>query len=192
MTRYMPNPRDPFTPALRLASSSLSCLPIYPAQPLACPSHAPRPPASLRQVSIQFQIVKDDNSIWKAYYRLTNPRSQIEAYVYDVVRSTVPKIDLDDVFVTKEEISAEISTALKQVIGYSALQPLSPLRFQARLPAPCCRSPLPPLLIHCVLARPVAIPLPLPSPSPCPLSTWPTSATRFSRRRSLTSSPMAR
>merc|ERR1719424_496348 len=65
------------------------------------------------KVSIQFQIVKQDNSIWKAYYRLTNPRSQIEAYVYDVVRSTVPKIELDDVFLTKEVISSEISTCLK-------------------------------------------------------------------------------
>merc|ERR1719453_2929940 len=76
------------------------------------------------KVSIQFQIVKEDNSIWKAYYRLTNPRSQIEAYVYDVVRSTVPKIELDDVFLTKEEISSEISTCLKQHMadfGYEIL-----------------------------------------------------------------------
>lgn len=164
MTRYMPNPRDPFTPALRLASSSLSCLPIYPAQPLACPSHAPRPPASLRQVSIQFQIVKDDNSIWKAYYRLTNPRSQIEAYVYDVVRSTVPKIDLDDVFVTKEEISAEISTALKQVIGYSALQPLSPPSASRLGSLLLVVDPLSPLSSYTA-----CLPVPLPFPCPCPL-----------------------
>jgi len=76
------------------------------------------------KVSIQFQIVKEDNSIWKAYYRLTNPRSQIEAYVYDVIRSTVPKIELDDVFTTKEEISAEISACLKEHMadfGYEIL-----------------------------------------------------------------------
>ena len=76
------------------------------------------------KVSIQFQIIKSDDSIWKAYYSLTNPRSQIEAYVYDVIRSTVPKIDLDDVFTTKEEISAEISSCLKQHMadfGYEIL-----------------------------------------------------------------------
>ena len=35
--------------------------------------------------------------------------------MYDVVRATVPKIDLDDVFTTKEEIAASISESLKEV-----------------------------------------------------------------------------
>jgi len=65
------------------------------------------------KVSIQFNIVKSDDSIYASYYRLTNPRSQIEAYVYDVVRATVPKIDLDDVFTTKEEIANSIKNNLK-------------------------------------------------------------------------------
>merc|ERR1719473_921972 len=69
------------------------------------------------KVSIQFQIVKEDNAIQKAHYRLTNPRQQIESYVYDVVRSTVPKIELDDVFITKEEIAASISESLKESMG---------------------------------------------------------------------------
>jgi len=76
------------------------------------------------KVSIQFQIVNNDDSIFKAFYRLTNPRAQIEAYVYDVMRSTVPKIDLDDVFTTKEEIAAEISSSLKEHMagfGYEIL-----------------------------------------------------------------------
>ena len=67
------------------------------------------------KVSIQFQISTVDQkaAIYKAYYRLTNARSQIEAYVYDVVRATVPKINLDDVFTTKEEIAVAISESLK-------------------------------------------------------------------------------
>jgi len=69
------------------------------------------------KVSIQYQIVNTDNSIWQAYYRLTNPRSQIEAYVYDVVRSTVPKIDLDDVFTQKDEISMSIKGNLAENMG---------------------------------------------------------------------------
>merc|ERR1719421_766168 len=76
------------------------------------------------KVSIQFQIVHADESIWNAYYRLTNPRKQIEAYVYDVIRSTVPKIELDDVFTTKEEIANEIGQALKHHMhsfGYEIL-----------------------------------------------------------------------
>jgi len=76
------------------------------------------------KVSIQFQIVQNDQSIYDAYYRLSNPRKQIEAYVYDVVRSTVPKIELDDVFTTKEEIAASISANLKENMssfGYEIL-----------------------------------------------------------------------
>merc|ERR1719421_2760473 len=76
------------------------------------------------KVSIQFQIVQDDGSIYNAYYRLTNPRRQIEAYVYDVLRATVPKIELDDVFTTKDEISAEIQKNLKEqmsTFGYEIL-----------------------------------------------------------------------
>merc|ERR1719267_416901 len=76
------------------------------------------------KVSIQFQIVSNDKSIYDSFYRLTNPRKQIEAYVYDVVRSTVPKIDLDDVFTTKEEIAASISLSLKDSMasfGYMIL-----------------------------------------------------------------------
>ena len=51
-------------------------------------------------------------------------RAQIESYVYDVVRSTVPKIELDDVFLTKEEIASSISEALKESMasfGYQIL-----------------------------------------------------------------------
>lgn len=66
------------------------------------------------KVSIQFQIVKEDDKIHASYYRLSNPRKQIEAYVYDVVRSSVPKIKLDDVFTTKDEISANIKRELTE------------------------------------------------------------------------------
>ena len=76
------------------------------------------------KVAIQYQVVSNEKSIIDAHYRLTNPRQQIESYVYDVVRSAVPKIDLDDVFTTKEEISHTISTALKEAMasfGYQIL-----------------------------------------------------------------------
>lgn len=32
------------------------------------------------------------------YYKLTNSHQQISSYVFDVVRATVPKMNLDDVF----------------------------------------------------------------------------------------------
>jgi len=33
------------------------------------------------------------------FYKLTNSHQQISSYVFDVVRSTVPKMNLDDVFI---------------------------------------------------------------------------------------------
>lgn len=54
------------------------------------------------QVTVQYQVVQE--SIYDAFYRLTNARAQITAYVFDVVRAIVPKSNLDDVFLTKEEV----------------------------------------------------------------------------------------
>merc|ERR1719155_471686 len=71
----------------------------------------------LIRVAVQYQVREDEESIKNAHYRLTNPKQQIESYVYDVVRSTVPKIELDDVFTTKEEIAASISESLKEAMG---------------------------------------------------------------------------
>ena len=56
----------------------------------------------LIRVAVQYQVNDDEESIKNAHYRLTNPKQQIESYVFDVVRSSVPKIDLDDIFTTKE------------------------------------------------------------------------------------------
>ena len=54
------------------------------------------------RVTNHVQVVRE--AIYDAFYRLTNPKSQITAYVFDVVRAIVPKSNLDDVFITKEEV----------------------------------------------------------------------------------------
>jgi len=69
------------------------------------------------KVAVQFQVKHNDEAIQAAHYRLTNARSQIESYVFDVVRSAVPKIDLDDVFTTKEEIASTIKHELEASMG---------------------------------------------------------------------------
>lgn len=40
------------------------------------------------------------DKIYEAFYRLQNPTDQIKSYVFDVVRAEVPKLNLDEVFVT--------------------------------------------------------------------------------------------
>merc|ERR1719393_435259 len=78
----------------------------------------------LIRVAVQYQVNDDVESIKNAHYRLTNPKQQIESYVFDVVRSSVPKIELDDVFTTKEEIAQnikhELTTAMTS-FGYTIL-----------------------------------------------------------------------
>jgi len=76
------------------------------------------------KVAVQYQINSDEKSIFAAKYRLTNAKTQIESYVFDVVRSSVPKIELDDVFTTKEEIANSIKQQLEQSMsefGYSIM-----------------------------------------------------------------------
>jgi len=69
------------------------------------------------EVSIQYQIKKEEAAMHSAYYRLSDPHRQIQAYVYDVVRSTVPKLDLDNVFLEKDEIAKQVAENLKENFG---------------------------------------------------------------------------
>lgn len=64
--------------------------------------------------SVQYQAV--EGNIVETFYRLTNPHEQIRAYVEDVVRSTVPKIDLDHVFEQKDHIAKTIGAALEETM----------------------------------------------------------------------------
>lgn len=52
------------------------------------------------QVGVAVQYRTLVGSAYDAYYRLTDPRNQIQSYVFDVVRSTVPRMDLDEAFVS--------------------------------------------------------------------------------------------
>lgn len=71
-------------------------------------------------ISVQYQVQKD--SVWDAFYKLTDSRQQISSYIFDVVRASVPKMNLDDVFEAKEEIAHTIKEELaKAMTGYGFL-----------------------------------------------------------------------
>lgn len=76
-------------------------------------------------VSVQFQVVRDN--VYDAFYSLTNPRQQITAHIYDVMRAELPTLELDAVFEAKEELAAAVKEALSEVMtryGYQILQAL--------------------------------------------------------------------
>ncbi len=67
------------------------------------------------KVSVQFQV-PDQDAVYDAYYKLTNPLEQIEAYVFDVVRAQIPKLELDQVFVRKDEIAEAVKRELQETM----------------------------------------------------------------------------
>lgn len=76
-------------------------------------------------VAVQYRVIAE--SAYDAYYRLTDPVGQIQAYVFDVVRSTVPRMELDDAFTSKDDIAREIFSQLKETMkdyGYQIIESL--------------------------------------------------------------------
>jgi regulator of protease activity HflC (stomatin/prohibitin superfamily) len=76
-------------------------------------------------VSIQYQVLQE--RVFEAFYSLMNPHQQITSYVYDVVRSTLPTMNLDHAYEAKEDIAMAIKTQLGKVMqeyGYLILNAL--------------------------------------------------------------------
>mmetsp|Transcript_25579 Transcript_25579/g.39120 ORF Transcript_25579/g.39120 Transcript_25579/m.39120 type:complete len:283 (+) Transcript_25579:115-963(+) len=76
-------------------------------------------------VSIQFQVLEE--KAWNAFYALTDPRRQITAHVYDVLRAEIPNLELDALFEAKEELAQTVKAALAQTMtqyGYQIMQAL--------------------------------------------------------------------
>ena len=67
------------------------------------------------KVSVQFQI-PDSEAVFDAFYKLTSPLEQIEAYVFDVVRAQIPKLELDQVFDRKDEIAEAVKRELQDTM----------------------------------------------------------------------------
>lgn len=65
--------------------------------------------------SVQYRV--RPQKIYEAFYVLDDPTHQIQAYVFDVVRASVPNIKLDDVFAKKDDIAVAVRTELQEVMG---------------------------------------------------------------------------
>lgn len=76
-------------------------------------------------VSVQYQVIQ--SKVYEAYYKLNSPGDQITSYVYDSVRSQVPKMVLDDVFAKKDDVADAVKRELSTVMddfGYSIIKAL--------------------------------------------------------------------
>lgn len=77
------------------------------------------------EVAVQFRVLPE--FAYDAYYRLSDPRGQIQSYVFDVIRSTVPRMELDEAFASKREIAENTNRQLEAVMkdyGYEILTTL--------------------------------------------------------------------
>ncbi|PPS17328.1 hypothetical protein GOBAR_AA03239 [Gossypium barbadense] len=94
--------------------------------------------------SIQYRALAEKAN--DAFYKLSNPRTQIQAYVFDgltnsylialisffnllpnVIRASVPKLDLDDAFEQKNDIAKAVEDELEKAMsayGYEIVQTL--------------------------------------------------------------------
>lgn len=78
-------------------------------------------------VSVQYTPLGSEQSFYDAFYKLTAPEAQMRSYVEDIVRSSVPKLILDDVFLVKEEIASDVKNSLSESMssfGYEIVETL--------------------------------------------------------------------
>ncbi|WP_159542981.1 SPFH domain-containing protein [Streptococcus halichoeri] len=57
-------------------------------------------------VATQYRV--NEKNVTDAYYKLMKPEAQIKSYIEDALRSSVPKLTLDELFEKKDEIALEV------------------------------------------------------------------------------------
>ena len=57
-------------------------------------------------VATQYRV--NESNVKDAYYKLMRPESQIKSYIEDALRSSMPKLTLDELFEKKDEIALEV------------------------------------------------------------------------------------
>jgi regulator of protease activity HflC (stomatin/prohibitin superfamily) len=65
-------------------------------------------------IAVQYYVTKE--KVWDAFYKLTNPQTQMESFVFDTVRAKVPHMKLDEVFEKKEDIAQDIEEKLGNIM----------------------------------------------------------------------------
>jgi len=76
-------------------------------------------------VAVQYFVIAD--KVYDAYYKLSDHRAQIRSYVFDGIRSSLPKLDLDHAFSSKSEIADNVKNSLADLMddyGYKIVNVL--------------------------------------------------------------------
>ncbi len=65
--------------------------------------------------SVQYHVMPD--GVYNAFYKLNDPHTQINSYVFDVVRARVPRITIDELFEKKDEIAMAVKSELNETMN---------------------------------------------------------------------------
>lgn len=68
-------------------------------------------------VKVAVQYLANADQVYDAYYKLTNVPTQINSYVDDVVRATLPTLELDHAFESKDTVADEVKARLADAMN---------------------------------------------------------------------------
>ena len=78
----------------------------------------------MMNVATQYRV--NEQNVTDAYYKLMRPEAQIKSYIEDALRSSVPKLTLDELFEKKDEIALEVQHQVAEEMttyGYIKVEP---------------------------------------------------------------------
>ncbi len=79
------------------------------------------------KLAVQYKVGADPQQVQDAYYKLEDPEVQMQAYAFDVVRSHIPSMDLDEAYADADTIAKHIQDTLHSQMatyGYEIVKAL--------------------------------------------------------------------
>jgi regulator of protease activity HflC (stomatin/prohibitin superfamily) len=79
------------------------------------------------QLAVQYKVGASEQQVQDAYYKLDNAQVQIQSYAFDVVRSHIPSMDLDEAYADADTIAMHIQDTLHRQMaeyGYEIVKAL--------------------------------------------------------------------
>src|ERR1700691_2795052 len=79
------------------------------------------------KLAIQYMVGTDPEKVKDAYYKLDDPEVQMKSYAFDVVRSHIPTMDLDEAYADADTIAKHIQDTLQAQMadyGYEIIKAL--------------------------------------------------------------------
>lgn len=79
------------------------------------------------KLAVQYKVGASDQQVQDAFYKLDDPEVQMQSYAFDVVRSHIPSMDLDEAYADADTIARHIQDTLHSQMadyGYEIVKAL--------------------------------------------------------------------